>query len=338
MICVITESCSCDTSVYVMLVRGQRKTEGRVDSLAVREWGCVGLGFSSLWGHYNWKKTGIHQHDTKLCCWRFKYSARWHFAVWQVVPANLKTLWPFEMWGTTGQTSAQSHIPADLQIVQHAVTWSPLLQFSLNILVVSVKFSDFFDPSFTSFLSLHYHIVQQPKSQRSFPTCITINCSQTVVPKIFHWKVTQPIKTYPLWQNIKNDTLFIKAHNFIVLFANSICHNCHSLSVISTLIVSIHWPFFCPPHILPVRMYAFLNFYIHNTCTFHLIQTHVGDFVPLRHNSASLADHCLMFQMHVVPLKCQGLVAQWCSVMSGDKGIVKYSDMTMSISTHIIGR
>jgi hypothetical protein len=93
------------------------------------------------------------------------------------------------MLGAT-QTSTQSHIPADLQIVQHAVTLSPLLQFGLNIVVVSIKFSDYFDPSFTSFFSLRYRVVQQPKIQRSFLTCIMINCSQTVVPKIFHWKVT----------------------------------------------------------------------------------------------------------------------------------------------------
>lgn len=130
------------------------------------------------------KQSWIYQYAPMLCCWRFKYSARWHFAVWQVVPTKLKALLSFEMFGTT-HTSTQSHIPADLQIVQHAVARSPLLQFSLNILAVNIKFGDFFDPFFTSFLNLHYHVVQQPKSQRSFLTCTIINFPQTAVPK---WK------------------------------------------------------------------------------------------------------------------------------------------------------
>lgn len=105
------------------------------------------------------KHTWIHQHAAKLCWWRYRYSARWRFAVWQVLHAKLKALWSFEMLRTT-QTSTQSHIPADLQIVQYAVTRSPLLQFSLNNLAVNIKFSDFFDPSFVSLLNLHYHVVQ----------------------------------------------------------------------------------------------------------------------------------------------------------------------------------
>ena len=90
MISVITESCSTDTSVYLTLVRGQRKTAWRVDSLVVRKLGCVGLWFSSLWGHPNWNR---HEYVSMLrSC--VAEPARWHFAVWQVVPDKLKALCP----------------------------------------------------------------------------------------------------------------------------------------------------------------------------------------------------------------------------------------------------
>ena len=148
-----------------------------------------------------------------------------------VVPTKLKAMCSFEMSGNT-QTSTQSHTHSCS--LANCPACCHLMQFNLNILPVNTKFSDFLDPSVTSFLSLRYHVVQQPKSQRSFLTCTIINSSETVVPKIFHRKVTLLIKTSPpLWQNIKTGTLFIKSHNFTLLFASSICHKRpHSFSYI----------------------------------------------------------------------------------------------------------
>ena len=90
MISVITESCGSDTSVYLTLVRGQRKTARRVGSLAVRELGCVGLGFGSLWGHHDWNRREYISMLQSCVAGDSRILQGDSFAVWQVVCDKLK--------------------------------------------------------------------------------------------------------------------------------------------------------------------------------------------------------------------------------------------------------